>query len=113
MNVQPTPGRVDNPSLPEGEPPEGFDPPTCSLRNCRSAGLSYGGMCVIAFIQPDWAGVPTPIGGAMCAGGRKSSNAIKIPRTSAGPGQRFKRDPTIARRAARLGLVLRRPTLPG
>src|SRR6266545_4409242 len=25
------------------KPPEGFDPPTCSLRNCRSAGLSYGG----------------------------------------------------------------------
>src|SRR5947208_12661279 len=22
----------------------GFDPPTCSLRNCRSAGLSYGGI---------------------------------------------------------------------
>src|SRR2546430_8878441 len=32
-------------SFPEirGEPPGGFDPPTCSLRNCRSAGLSYGG----------------------------------------------------------------------
>ena len=32
------------------EPPEGFDPPTCSLRNCRSAGLSYGGICAIAFV---------------------------------------------------------------
>ena len=26
------------------KPPGGFDPPTCSLRNCRSAGLSYGGI---------------------------------------------------------------------
>ena len=51
------------PSLREGEPPEGFDPPTCSLRNCRSAGLSYGGMCVIAFIQRDWADAPASTGG--------------------------------------------------
>lgn len=25
------------------KPPEGFDPPTCCLRNSRSTGLSYGG----------------------------------------------------------------------
>ena len=49
------------------KPPEGFEPPTCSsfgagvlrlhIRNCRSAGLSYGG-----------------------ATARKSFHAIKIPR---------------------------------
>src|SRR2546426_11023216 len=40
-----------------GGPPEGFVPPTCSLRNCRCAGLSYVDMSTIAFLPRAGPGV--------------------------------------------------------
>src|SRR5207244_4757080 len=55
----------------------------------RSAGLSYGGICAIAFAQAVGRRIRASRLSYGGASGRKSSHAIKIPRTSAARGQRL------------------------